>query len=270
MNFSDKRKVLNQWILNNTLTLSDGDTITNTTCPFCNGGLNNDRSFSVTRVSTGFLYNCYRASCRAKGLHPCGASDYQGRKQRVFTPQEYKYDLAALTFAQKDWFVGKFALTGKELRSNGVLYNQTTNSFAWPIRDCRGYEIGILDRSYAGRKPKAIAHWFNDSPKLYFPSGMELNPEVCVLVEDNISAIKVSRHVNSVALLGSNISEEQAVHLAGIYSRLVIALDPDATINALEFAQKYNLYFKHGATSVSLSADPKNMSDVEIMEALLT
>lgn len=33
-------------------------------CPFCNS---NDKSFSLTRERTGFVYRCHRNSCKVKG-----------------------------------------------------------------------------------------------------------------------------------------------------------------------------------------------------------
>ena len=45
-----------------------------------------------------------------------------------------------------------------------------------------------MDRSYSGRKPKSIVYWFNDVPKIYFPSGIELFSDRVVIVEDILSS----------------------------------------------------------------------------------
>ena len=56
-------------------------------CPVCNGGMNKDKSLSITRTTEGLLYNCFRAKCSGcrgfvSSLDITGELDY-GNKSSV-------------------------------------------------------------------------------------------------------------------------------------------------------------------------------------------
>jgi len=126
-----------------------------------------------------------------------------------------------------------------------------------------------MDRSYAGRRPKAIIYWFNDVPKLYFPKGMELFKERVVLVEDIISAIKGARYVPTVAILGTNISVADISFLAGMFDSCSLCLDSDAVRHSIELAKRYSLLFKKPTQVIKLDKDIKDMDDNDIKKLLI-
>lgn len=274
MSKSSKHSLLTSFILANGLELAVGETLNSLTCPFCHGGLHKDKSFSLTSVQHGYLYHCYRASCGISGLHLARgqvATRREGTSRRTAQAkvQTYAWPLISPSEAQSSWFASKFDLTPQELRSSGVQYNPARDSFAWPIRDYRGYDIGVLDRSYVGRKPKSIIYWFNQNvPKLYFPA-MELTlGKSVLLVEDIISSIKAARHVNAVALLGTHVPLLTVDHLRNMYTRAIFALDKDATKVAITQARQFALYFSDGTTTILLEQDIKDMTSSAVRALL--
>lgn len=89
-----------------------------------------------------------------------------------------------------------------------------------------------------------------------------------VIVEDAASACSVSRLYPAYALLGTNITTNQIIYLNSLENNdILIALDPDALLNAADIKQKLGSYgFNVGV--VQLSNDPKYL-DVEELKKYL-
>ena len=88
-----------------------------------------------------------------------------------------------------------------------------------------------------------------------------------VIVEDAISAIKVSRQVNSVPLHNSIIPLELILRLSKRFKNLFIWLDKDKQKESFKEAKKAELYFDK-VTIVWSERDPKEYSDNEIKNYL--
>ena len=257
------RHVFRDWLIDSGIDLAPGETSNGNICPFCNGGNNRDKSFSVTLSEAGYLYHCYRAKCEASGVYAAQAPGNGRTERKAKAPQTYDWTLVPVSEIQRSTTPIR-CITPQEVQSNGILYNETRNSFAFPIRDYRGYDVGVLDRSYAGRRPKGIQYWFNSVPHLHFPYGTELFKEAVVLVEDQLSAIVATRYTPSIALLGCHLTEDSAKHLARFYKRAIFALDADATYKASKLSKTYNLFFADGCRMVQLFKDIKDMSRDEL------
>jgi hypothetical protein len=89
-----------------------------------------------------------------------------------------------------------------------------------------------------------------------------------VLVEDIPSAVRASKYVNAVALLGTGIGLSRAVEIAETTSRpIMVALDQDAVDLSFKWARKYSLLW--GDVKVlPLKKDMKNMTEEELKELL--
>lgn len=90
--------------------------------------------------------------------------------------------------------------------------------------------------------------------------------DVLVLVEDQMSAIKLSPHCHAAALLGTHISDDKVKEIvAGGYKKVVISLDNDATYTAIKaqlaLRRTIDGLFVHG-----LEKDIKNMNREEFAE----
>src|SRR5690606_20440770 len=87
------------------------------------------------------------------------------------------------------------------------------------------------------------------------------------LVEDTISAIRMARYCYVAAILGSNVSHKNMAWIADNFTHIVMCLDPDATIKAVEQKKKYGSLFKSFKVKV-LTADPKDMSENQLREEI--
>jgi len=89
-----------------------------------------------------------------------------------------------------------------------------------------------------------------------------------VLVEDIPSAVRASKTMNSVALLGTGIGSDRAMEIAKHATRpIFIAMDQDATPTAIEYAKKYCLLWDD-VRVMQLPKDMKNMSEPELLVLL--
>lgn len=257
------------------LSLADGlgldETKAGLICPFCKGGLNKDKSFVVTRKIDGVLYYCYRAKCSEKGmLLSIDRELLKGprKNEKIFVPKYYEYDTIPITEEQGEWFNGKYDIRYSELVRAGVRYNPTRGSYVYPIRDFRGYDIGVEDRVYDGsRELKSIHYWFNDAPKIHFTSIMVQQQESITLVEDMLSGIKCARYTPTVVALGTALNQK-IEYIRRLTRNLQLYLDRDALSKALGYKRKYGMFFD-SISIISTEHDPKD-TDSEELKKLLT
>lgn len=84
-----------------------------------------------------------------------------------------------------------------------------------------------------------------------------------IIVEDQLSAIRASAYLNSVALLGTNLNEERALEIrAANNSPVYLALDLDAIASAVKYVVKYRSVLP--MQLVRLSKDIKDHSVKEL------
>lgn len=266
------------------LGLTVDETLPNSVCPQCNGGQSHEKSFSITRIYDGYVYNCYRASCDCQGFVPEKASQLvqtnskpTGKKKphiklkadtggtKAQTRQSFHYSTTNISDSQREFFKSKFTFTDTELDDAGIRWSCDAFAYIIPIYDHHGFKVGLIDRSWTGRSPKTINHWTSDVPNLYFPRPLRdiKDGTPIVVVEDFASAIKVNRILPCAALLGTGLGLEAAKLLRELSDHLVIALDPDATSKALKLSKEYSLLFKK-VSVVSLTKDPKDMTGAEL------
>jgi len=239
-------------------------------CPMCKGGVHKDKAFVVTRKADGVLYYCYRVTCGYTGMiHSIDRELMKNRKRKsnVFVPRPYEYKTIELSTAQQEWFNGKYGITASELVDCGVSYNPERNSYVYPIRDYRGYEIGYEDRVYDGsRDCKSIQYWVNDSPTCHFTTLMVREQQRIVVVEDMLSGIRCSRYAPTVVALGTALGAK-VEYLRRFTKNLVIYLDKDAMSTAMQVKNRYNMFFD-SIKILYTRADPKDCSD-DVLKKLL-
>lgn len=89
-----------------------------------------------------------------------------------------------------------------------------------------------------------------------------------IVVEDQVSAIKVAPHFDALALLGTGISEAKAQEIEdGKYKYIYLCLDNDATYQAI----KLQLEWRHKLPNMrvlSLEKDIKDMNEQEFKDFL--
>lgn len=92
---------------------------------------------------------------------------------------------------------------------------------------------------------------------------MKRKSNTLILVEDQVSAIKLSPHCHAAALLGVMINDAKAEEIkAGGYDNVIISLDNDATHEAIKLQLKWRRKIK-GLQVFGLGKDIKNMNKEE-------
>ncbi len=264
------RKLSEQELKEAALSLEVGDSL-NTTCPFCRTP---DRlKMSLTRISEGLLYNCYRASCGARGFISSVPGSIllrgEGRKKRkLFTPREFKGSLEELPEEVLELLSTKYTLTKEELREQGFKYDRDYDSLFMPCFTARGAEFGGVTKrlNYRGKAgTKNLTFFTKSNTGLHYPL-TERKGQIA-LVEDILSAVRCVRYSRTVALLGTHLNDERIRELREQTDSLVVLLDPDATDKAFRYKKKYGFYFKRFEVR-SLEADPKDLEEEKLEEVL--
>jgi len=237
-------------------------------CPFCNA---REHSFTITRNEEGLLYNCYRDSCPPEdssgfiGTMPQNVLDVSSfKKEKKFRAKPFKYPTTGLPLDMEEILYSLYGFI--------PVCKWDTGHFrlVFEARNYEGYTYGYVAKALSGytrwKGPKSVNYFDTPGPHLYYPPffksptvhlgpGGYLNTESVTIVEDCISAQKV----NGVALLGTHMTDEQALSLRKHFNRLIIALDPDAAAAAQRIYRKYNLYFDN-IRILDLDKDPKDTS----------
>lgn len=229
-------------------------------CPEC-GGWN---SFTASISNGTFLYNCYKASCDAKGVWFVNLSPEE-RLERLknrgvdkdtgkFVKPDYWIDGigsdACITYMQKTNMFSSY----KEGRFR-PMYDPAERRFVFPIKD-NNVVVGGIGRSLEGGWPKTLN--YNANYTIPFSCG---SGPVALLVEDCASAVAASRNhnVTGVALLGTNLRKDFIPHLAK-YDVVYVALDPDAYSKSLKLKRQLTAYLKD-VRILRLENDIKDLDD---------
>jgi len=252
------------------LSLEVGDSL-NTLCPFCR--VPHEMKMSLTRIDEGLLYNCYRASCGARGFISSVPGSIllngEGRKKKKqFVPREFSGELELLPKEILEELSTKYTLTEEELHEQGFRYDRKYNSLYMPCFTARGEVFGGITKklNFRGKAgTKSLTFFTKRTTGLHYPL-TERKGQIA-LVEDVLSAIRCLRYSRTVALLGTHLNNERIRELREHTDSIVVLLDPDATDKAFRYKKKFGFYFKKFEVR-SLEADPKDLPEEELKKCL--
>lgn len=255
--------------------LALGQSASGLVCPDCKGGRNRDKSFVVTRTETGYLYVCHRASCSVAG-YVGRFEDSGGLLVRGHTPGKCPQRTQSRTFSGtlaeipqriQDFLQENYCI-GPERSVRGRLKWCVEDERLWmPCIRWDGVETGAQARKLDGTKPKVLSYRDGDRPGLawYVPEKAKNFPAVLV-VEDQLSALRASEFVPSVALLGTHLSWDRITELATVTNKIHLALDKDATTKSYDYRKKFGAYLD--IRVVALEKDLKNLTPKELEDKL--
>ena len=243
--------------------LAIGETL-RTVCPRCGGGNSNERTCTITRNDGRTIsWFCHRASCDLRGSTGSSVEELPGV---VYTTKYHEFKGSKVYYdAHLEDLMTRFGID-KSVASR--LYGGTATRDGRYMLECYDYEgrtWGYVGRSYTGLKPKTIMYQHRESSKLgWFRADRE---RTVVLVEDLVSAAKVSQHCNAAALLGTHLTKEMLDDLVIHCDEVYIWLDPDATNKASKLGRELSLVFPVCKVLVS-EQDPKDLPHNRIGEIL--
>lgn len=243
--------------------LQPGETI-HDLCPVCEGGSSNEKSLAITRADDGnLLYVCHRASCNAKGgtkgmgtpYVSVAAKKVRKRFEGELQPlSEWKLKKIHELWGISDppawyWTPSYGGRVAMSIRSPKYMHR------GWVLRDIRG-RARTKALTYIDEGEESLS-WYKKSPRA--PT---------VLVEDIPSAVRASRYINAVALLGTKVGVDKAHEIAQYAPKpIIVALDQDATSTSFDIVLRYAALW--GDTSIiMLKKDIKNMTEIELCELM--
>tara|TARA_R110002110_G_scaffold367479_1_gene577281 strand:+ start:141 stop:908 length:768 start_codon:yes stop_codon:yes gene_type:complete len=232
-------------------------------CPVCDGV----KTFTVTNKNGMIIWNCYKAGCFVHGgtRTYLSADDIRNTMQsREVEEPVWEKPVYIVQGGNHDGL--KNFLAGWYLHDMQPcpMYDVKENRIVFPIFRGRTMVDGA-GRSLSNRLPKWKRYGESGLPYIY-GSG-----QVAVIVEDAISASVVGSSVQcaGVALLGTSLQDTHKKPLAE-YTKLIVALDPDALSKTLSIAQELRTI--HTNISVLRLKDDlkyRNPQDIKNLENLI-
>ena len=212
------------------LRLKEGQHLT-MDCPFCGG----HKKFTVSHLLDGtVLWNCFRASCTAKGKYDAdrsitAAKNYVSGDVRHENKSRY-VNIPTITTNPKnvsdaiEYLRSVNSITAMEEGLIKIRYAPKQNRVLFYNQN----ETGAVGRLLSGPGPKWIS--YGDAS-----SGIHVgNSNIAIVVEDAASACSISRtkDYSGVALLGTTIANTLKSALLK-YKKVYIVLDNDAASKAV-------------------------------------
>lgn len=179
-------------------------------------------------------------------------------------------------------WVASYGITEAEVEGHGFLWSKEKQYLIFPVYDPRG-NLVMWQARYFGdnpRHPKYITRGFKEdvlhvigkpdrsfhTPDKYKKTEPWPDDGTIVLVEDLISAIKVSRVTPAMPLWGSSLSQQNAHRLSLEYSSAYLWLDYDKREEAVRQAIRHSLILS--IRPIITKLDPKGYSTEDIREWL--
>lgn len=258
-----------------TLGLGVGEESRPMKCPFCQA--DHEHKFSVRRTDQGYLYSCFRAKCGESGFVRDNGH-YVARNTPKEIDEDKPYERAgyfkAATAQDRLFFYRAWGvdITGERIYITEddeyafAILGPKGNRKGWHIRQprwklTRCHRLGApgpKGMTYMDKKGTSKLAWFNNSD----------NRDTLILVEDLVSAMKVSKYRPCAALLGASLTKSsvQEIRDSGV-TKVVVWLDPDAKSSGLEILTKHGLSLPN-VMAISTEDDPKDTPDI-VIEAIL-
>lgn len=206
-----------------------------------------------------------------KLIPQCGM-DYEDKNNsgRNYLPSDCSYLLRADAQA----WLKKYGITEEEIEKNGICWSEN-GTFVKKIGE-RAKPLLCFPLLVNGQLEGWCGRHFGDNPKVpkYVTYGVKQDLFYClgdttrdtvVLVEDLVSAIKVSRYACSMPLFTSHINKYQCYRLSKYYRNVILWLDPNMREKSIRLQKVMELFFDN-VRIVYSERDPKEHSDREIQE----
>ena len=162
----------------------------------------------------------------------------------------------------------QYGVTNDEIENNNILWSPSTEMLIFPIYGESKNELLMWQGRYFPRRNPKVHTAGNPNGNILLVSGSNnFGYDTIVVVEDVVSAIKVTRVVTATPLFGAHLSLAKAILLSKVYKNLVLWLDYDKTGDMLKFKEEYNTLF-NSIKIISTKLDPKEYSTEQIKEFL--
>jgi hypothetical protein len=243
-------------------------------CPQC-GKYN--KLMVVLDENGGAFYKCFSDSCDVRG-RTNGGVQTQGRvptlhpKRKTYPPA----DVSVLRPNMKFWY-NNFRLDRDQVAR--LCPGTLEGAYVFPIKTRLGSVVGYLQRRFgadAARYGKAyIRPYFTEGSLLAWYPHEDTGKRVpLVLVEDQISAVRLSKYVSAVALLGTGLTTESRHDIlvgsssGTLVSEVIVSLDDDATATGANIARNLGVMRPTRHMPLTGDVDIKDMTEAQFFTYL--
>lgn len=250
----------------------DPDRLNYMDCPECGG---KSKCMVVPAENgRGYYFKCFRDSCGVNGLTGGAFDGYDRAKhtekklsRRSTFPAILPGDLQKLSRAQYKYFRTLYHMPPRQVDRLVQGYDPRGKATIFPIRDPLGAQRGYVRRYFNGRLPKAPISPYEETGPLtaWYRPVASVYAAPLVIVEDQISAARLSADVPTVALLGTRLSlagEAEVVKWCQTHKGcpVIVSLDEDATTTGIALKSELNGLPHVTAYYSPLVVDIKDMS----------
>ena len=246
-----------------TLTIAEGQRL-RMDCPQCRAR----NTFTVWKDDGLLVYHCFKLTCTVRGAYGIGMTadeikfKMQGQTkekpidlERMIVPEYLVKPTHEHTLMQN--YIRKWSLYKEDL-----MYDVKDRRAVFLIKE-NNRLIDATGRSLDGSKPK----WFRYTGEAsVFTRVLGNTNGIVVVVEDVISAITVAQlfpRTTGLAILGTSLGEAQMQHIQN-YSRVVVALDPDAAHKTLTYKREIEAWTGLDTIALRLEDDVKYKVEEDI------
>jgi len=226
-------------------------------CPEC-ARIGNDRSGDNLAVySDGhcFCFKCGHSTGRKKV-----GEQVRRSASEIVLPSDV---VAELPFEARAW-LGQYSLARLDIQQNNIMWSEQWSRIVFPYFDDTG--LIAWQGRYVGND-KTKAKWFSQGKIHEIIHPIKVRNREAVLVEDIVSAIKVSKIKGSIPIFGSSISSKQLLRLKTVVDKVWVYLDPDVRTKSVSIASLARLLGLEAYVIFS-DKDPKEHTHEEIQEYL--
>lgn len=244
------------------------NTSVRTQCPFCSG----PNVFSITNSGSSIKYHCFRNSCKRSGSVddvPTAEEVLRNLKERGATEEKKPFVLPTYLIngishknAHK-WLSSTNGLDSYYRKMYKVGYDTIEDRVLYLLEDHKQI-VGAVGRAVIrGTAPKVKL--YPNSRIMPFIVG---ESSTGVVVEDCASATSINSipSLTGIALLGTDFKTEYVPYMQR-FTRLIVALDPDAKKKAIDLKTSLKYWCKD-VEIWNIPTDFKNMEANEIREFL--
>lgn len=230
-------------------------------CPSCG----HKNTFSVTNKDGELMWNCFHAECAEKGrgnlritrdnvdnmLAILSKNTQQKTSSYPEVPFEKPKSWSRVIPARGTDYVHLVNTSG---RYDDIYHDVRQDRLVYAIRDADGKLVDGAGRTLCGSRPK----WYRYGN---YRGGFVIGGhDTAVIVEDIPSAISISEWATGYALLGTSLREQHIKELS-VYTKVVVALDKDATDKALTMVRALHNVVR--TDILMLDKDLKTLGDKE-------
>lgn len=207
----------------------------------------NDDTPSLSINLENGLYRCF--SCNSSGnfftlvRHLKGDEyyyeNYSNKEEIIFTKKSFEINKEYTREVKEEildkykkihsWVLGRFNGNKDLLKYFEIGYDETRNAITIPLRDANGVFYNIEYRHLTGINKSSYLYEFNKKGKILYNLHNVKNYNEVFLVEGAFDAIRMhqSGFKNTVAFLGTELTEERISLLNNYFSILYLSFDND-------------------------------------------